>query len=53
MIKLYYILKEHFDDIRALEMRELQDEEVYINKLKKQREKVRLLFQGVKKKIEI
>lgn len=37
---------EKFDDIRALEMKEIQEEEVYINNLKKQREKVLFIFLG-------
>lgn len=31
---------DRFDDVRALEIKEIQEEEVYINNLKKQREKV-------------
>lgn len=31
---------ERFDDVRVLEMKEIQEEEMYINNLKRQREKV-------------
>ena len=37
----YFLLfPDRFDDIRALEIKEIQEEEFYINNLKKQREKV-------------
>lgn len=34
------MIKERFDDVRVLEMKEIQEEEMYINNLKRQREKV-------------
>ena len=42
------IYSDRFDDIRALEIKEIQEEEFYINNLKKQREKVNhfWIFEG-------
>lgn len=36
----YAFFVDRFDDVRALEIKEIQEEEFYINNLKKQREKV-------------